>query len=159
MRPKFLFRSLVPLIAATGLLLFAAAPAIAAASSTTETVQGFTETFATANPCTGDLGTVTTTYNGVFHISFDDTGGVHVTGTLTGTFEFAPDDASLPSFTGRFTNWFGQNIGANGQGFWSTFSLTGYGSDGSVIHFNGVVQFHVSNGEIHVDFTYENCRD
>jgi hypothetical protein len=159
MRPKFLLRSLLPLIAATGLLLFAAAPAIAAGSSTTETFHGVTETFPTANPCTGDLGTVTTTYNGVLHTSFDGTGGIHVTGTLTGTFEFAPDDSSLPSFTGRFTNWFGQNIGANGQGFWSTFSLTGYGSDGSVIHFNGVVQFHFSNGEIHVDFTYENCRD
>jgi len=28
-----------------------------------------------------------------------------------------------------------------------------------VIHFNGVTQFHLSNGEVHVDFTLENCRD
>ena len=140
-------------------MLFTAAPAGAAASTDTQTFHGLTQTFVTANPCTGDLGTVTVTSNGVLHMSADATGGTHVTGTMTGTFEFQPFDASLPSFTGRFTNWFGGNIGANGQGFWSTFSLTGFGSDGSVIHFNGVTQFHMSNGEVQVDFTLANCRD
>jgi hypothetical protein len=154
-----LFRRLIPLIAATGLLLFTAAPASAAASSTTETVHRATDSFATVNPCTGDPGIVTITYNGVFHTSIDATGGTHVTGTLTGTFQFAPTNPTQPSFSGRFTNWFGGNIGANGQGFWSTFSLTGQGSDGSVIHFNGVTQFHVSNGKVHVEFALENCRD
>lgn len=159
MSTKVLLRRLIPLIAATGLLLGTAAPTSAAASSTTQTVHQFTETFATPNPCTGDLGTVTTTSNGVFHVSVDATGGTHITGTMTGTFVFVPDDASLRSFTGRFTNWFGGNIGANGQGFWSTFSITGFGSDGSVIHFNGVMQFHLSNGEIHAEFSLSNCRD
>jgi hypothetical protein len=159
MPSRNLLRRLIPLIAATGLLVFTAAPASAAASSTTETVHGVTESFPEVNPCTGDPGIVTVTYNGVFHTSIDATGGTHLTGTLTGTFEFAPTDATQPSFTGRFTNWFGGNIGANGQGFWSTFSLTGRGSDGSVIHFNGVMQFHFSNGEVHVEFTLENCRD
>lgn len=159
MPTRVLLRKLIPLIAAIGLLLPLAAPAMAAASATTETVKGVTETFATVNPCTGDPGLVTVTYNGVFHTSVDATGGTHVTGTLTGTFAFVPTDGSQPSYTGRFTNWFGGNIGANGEGFWSTFSLTGYGSDGSVIHFNGVTQFHLSNGEVHVDFTLGNCRD
>jgi hypothetical protein len=159
MSARILLRRLIPLIAATGLLFGTAAPTSAAAISKTQTVHQFTETFATPNPCTGDLGTVTTTSNGVFHMSVDATGGTHVTGTMTGTFEFVPDDASLATFTGRFTNWFGGNIGANGQGFWSTFSLTGYGSDGSVIHFNGVMQFHMSNGEIHAEFMLSNCRD
>jgi hypothetical protein len=159
MSTRVLLRRLIPLIAATGLLLSAAAPASAAASTDTQTFHQLTQSFETANPCTGDLGIVTTVSNGVLHMSADATGGTHVTGTLTGTFEFAPYDASLPSFTGRFTNWFGGNIGANGQGFWSTFSLTGYGSDGSVIHFNGVMQFHMSNGEVHVEFTLGNCRD
>ena len=159
MSTRVLLRRLIPLIAATGLLLFTAAPTGAAASTDTQTFHGLTQTFETANPCTGDLGTVTTTSNGVFHMSADATGGTHVTGTMTGTFEFQPFDTSLPSFSGRFTNWFGGNIGANGEGFWSTFSLTGYGSDGSVIHFNGVTQFHMSNGEVHVEFTLANCRD
>ena len=156
---KVLLRRLIPLIAATGLLLVTAAPISAAASSTTQTFHGLTQSFETPNPCTGDLGTVTTTSNGVIHMSADATGGTHVTGTMTGTFEFVPNDTSLPSYTGRFTNWFGGNVGANGEGFWSTFSLTGYGSDGSVIHFNGNTQFHLSNGEVHVEFSLTNCRD
>jgi hypothetical protein len=159
MPTTLLLRRLIPLIAVTGLLLLTAAPASAAASATTETVHGVTDTFPTVNPCTGDPGIVTLTYNAVFHTSTDATGGTHLTGTMTGTFAFVPDDATQPSYTGRFTNWFGGNIGANGEGFWSTFSLTGYGSDGSVIHFNGVMQFHLSNGEVHVDFTLGNCRD
>jgi hypothetical protein len=159
MSTRVLLRRLIPLIAATGLLLFTAVPTSAAASTDTQTFHQLTQTFVTANPCTGDLGTVTITSNGVLHMSADATGGTHVTGTMTGTFEFQPNDASLPSFTGRFTNWFGGNIGAIGQGFWSTFSLTGFGSDGSVIHFNGVTQFHMSNGEVQVDFTLANCRD
>ncbi len=78
---------------------------------------------------------------------------------LSGTDSGGWSTSGQPSYSGRFTNWFGGNIGANGQGFWSTFSLTAWGSDGSVIHFNGVTQFHYSNGELHVDFTLENCRD
>jgi len=159
MPTRILLRRLIPLIAAMALLLSAAGPTSAAASTDTQTFHNVTQSFVTANPCTGDLGTVTLTTNGVIHMSADATGGTHVTGTMTGTFEFAPFDASLPSFTGRFTNWFGGNIGANGEGFWSTFSLTGYGSDGSVIHFNGNMQFHMSNGVVHVEFTLENCRD
>lgn len=159
MSTKGLLRRLIPLIAATGLLLVTAAPISAAATTTTQTFHGVTQSFAAANPCTGDLGTVTTTSNGVIHLSADATGGTHLTGTMTGTFEFVPNDASLPSYTGRVTNWFGGNVGANGQGFWSTFSLTGYGSDGSVIHFNGVTQFHLSNGVVQVEFSLANCRD
>jgi hypothetical protein len=156
---RALSRRLIPIIAATGLLLLGAAPASAAASATTETFHSVTQTFPALNPCTGDPGTVTVTSNGVLHMSADVAGGTHVTGTMTGTFVFVPSDASLPSYTGRVTNWFGSNLGANGVGFWSTFSLTAYGSDGSVIHINGVMQFHFSNGDIHVDFTLLNCRN
>jgi len=158
MPTRLLLRRLIPLIADTGLLLLTVAPASAAANATTETVHGVTATFPTVNPCTGDPGLVTVTYNGVFHTSADATGGTHVTGTVTGTFAFVPTDVTRPSYTGRVTNWFGGNIGGNGEGFWSTFSITAYGSDGSVIHFNGVMQFHLSNGEVHVDFTLGNCR-
>jgi hypothetical protein len=77
MPSRLLLRRLIPLIAATGLLVFTAAPASAAASSTTETVHGVTESFPTVNPCTGDPGIVTVTYNGVFHTSIDATGGTH----------------------------------------------------------------------------------
>lgn len=151
-------RKLLPLVATVVLLLGFAGPA-AAATAVTQTVHNFTQTFVEENPCTGDLATVTTTYNGVFHMSTDDAGGVHVTGTLTGTFELVPLDTSLPSYTGRFTQWFGGNVSANGEGFWVTFRINGTGSDGSVLMLNAVQQLHVSNGELHVDFLKLNCRD
>jgi hypothetical protein len=159
MSTRVLLRRLVPLIAAMALLLTAAGPTGAAASTDTQIFHQVTQTFEAVNPCTGDLGTVTLTTNGVIHMSADATGGTHITGTMTGTFEFVPYDASQPTFTGRVTTWFGGNIGANGEGFWSTISLTGYGSDGSVIHFNGNMQFHMSNGVVHVEFSLGSCRD
>ena len=159
MRMNAMLRTLLPIVAALALLGITAAPVAADNRDSTVTLHGVTETMPDANPCTGDPGLLTATYNAVFHESGDAAGGFHVTGTLTGTFEFVPTDATQPSISGRFTVWFGGNIGANGQGFWQTFSVTGNGSDGSVIQFNAVAQFHYSNGEIHVDFSLENCRD
>lgn len=76
-----------------GLLVGLMAPAAyGKADTSTETVQGFTETFADANPCTGDTGDVTVTYNGIFHFTIDPNEGEHFTGTQTGTFVFEPDD-------------------------------------------------------------------
>jgi len=141
-----------------GLVVALSAPAAAAqAIAFTETVQGFTETFSDVNPCTGDPGQLTVTYNGVFHVTEDPNGGFHVTGTQTGTFSFVPDDGGLPSYTGRFTVWFGGNITSNGEGFWVTFRVKGSGSDGSELLFNAVEQIHFSNGELHVEFFMGNC--
>jgi hypothetical protein len=141
-----------------GLVVAMSASAASAQSNTfTETVRGFTETFAEVNPCTGDPGQVTVTYNAVFHITEDPDGGFHVTGTLTGTFTFVPDDSSLPTYTGRFTNWFGGNVSSNSEGFWETFRVNGTGSDGSTLVFNAVEQIHFSNGELHVEFSLANC--
>jgi hypothetical protein len=141
-------------------LLFALIPGTASAQATsfTETVRGVTETFPEVNPCSGATGTVTVTYNAIFHVTDDPQGGFHITGTQTGTFTFVPNDASEPSFTGRFTTWFGGNVSTNTDGFWSTFRVRGTGSDGSTLLFNAVEQFHVSNGEVHVEFFLENCR-
>jgi hypothetical protein len=141
-----------------GLVVAMMAPAAFAKANTfTETVHGFTETFPDVNPCTGDPGQLTVTYNGVFHITDDPNGGFHVTGTNTGTFTFVPDDPSLPSYTGRFTVWFGGNVTSNSDGFWVTFRVKGTGSDGSELVFNAVEQIHFSNGEVHVEFSMENC--
>jgi hypothetical protein len=140
------------------LLAMVATTASAGADTFTETVHGVTETFADVNPCTGDPGQLTVTYNAVFHITEDPNGGSHVTGTTTGTFVFVPEDSSLPTITGRFTDWFGGNITANNEGFWETFQIKGTGSDGSKIALNAVVQFHFSNGEIRMEFERFNCR-
>jgi len=151
-------RRIVLLACLTGLLVAVVAPAAVAQSTAfTETVQGVTETFTDVNPCTGDPGTITVTYNGIFHITEDPQGGLHITGTQTGTFSFAPDDPTLPSYTGRFTVWFGGNVGANGEGFWETFSVRGIGSDGSTLLFTEVEQFHFANGEVQVEFSNASC--
>ena len=151
-------RRIALLACSAGMLVGMVAPsAYAQANTFTDTVKGITETFPEVNPCTGAAGTVTITFNAIFHITEDPQGGFHVTGTQTGTFTFIPNDASEPSYTGRFTTWFGGNVGANGEGFWATFRLRGTGSDGSTLLFNAVEQFHLSNGEVHVQFSLESC--
>ena len=148
--------ALVAVLAA--LVLAMVAPAASAQANTfTETVHGFTETFPDENPCTGGPGQLTVTYNGVLHITEDPSGGFHLTTTNTGTFTFVPDDPTLPSYTGRFTIWSGGNVSSNSDGSWVTFRVKGTGSDGSELVFNAVVQFHISNGEVRVQFGMENC--
>ncbi len=152
-------RRVVLVACVAGLLVaMVASTASAQANTFTQTVQGFTESFPDLNPCTGDPGQVTVTYNGVFHITEDPNGGFHVTGTLTGTFQFVPDDPSLPSYAGRFTDWFGGNVTSNGEGFWETFRINGTGSDGSKLVLNAVTQIHFSNGQLRVEFLKFNCR-
>ena len=110
MRPKLI---LVLLLIAAAVLVAAPAgsSAGAGAESFTQTFKNVTEVSTDSNPCTGDLGTLTLTYNGVFHVT-ELTSGIGAgtfwaTGTLTGTFSFVPFDSSKPSYTGRFTTWFG----------------------------------------------------
>jgi hypothetical protein len=136
---------------AAGLLLAMAAPALAGgpAQTFTETVKDVTETFPEVNPCTGDEGTVTITYNGVFHVTELASGEFHLTGTLTGTFVFIPDDPELPTFSGRFTSWFGENHNPNEAAATTTFRVRGTGSDGSTINFHAVS--HITADTI--DFT------
>ena len=136
---------------AAGLLLSGAAAALAVgpAQTFTQTFKNVTETFPEVNPCTGDQGTVTITYNGVIHITELASGEFHITGTLTGTFEFVPNDPELPTFTGRFTNWFGENHNLNEAAATFTFSVRGTGSDGSRINFHAVS--HITADTI--DFT------
>jgi hypothetical protein len=149
-----LFLLLVPLL--LGLM---AGPALAQATSTTIPFHGVTEEFEDVNPCTGEPATIRITYNGVFHESTAADGSLHVTGTQTGTVVLTPEDPTLPSYTGRFTVWFGGNINSPNEGFWETFSVRLIGSDGSRLTLNEVEQFHVSaTGEITVDFSNVNCR-
>ncbi len=133
-----------------------------------------TETFHDVIPCLGEGGvgaTITTTENGVFHVTaagIDDQGTpdpeddvfippYHVTGTFTGTFEAVPDDSSLPTFTGHFTQWFGEN--SNTKNFAATFTFTviGRGSDGSVLKFHETAHFSVSAQGATLEFDKPRC--
>jgi hypothetical protein len=146
-----MMRRMLAIGLAAGLLLAGAAPALAGgpAQTFTETFKNVTETIPEVNPCTGDEGTVTITYNGVIHITQLASGEFHITGTLTGTFVFVPDDSELPTFTGRFTNWFGENHNRNEAAATFTFSARGTGSDGSTLNFHAVS--HITADTI--DFT------
>lgn len=150
-----LFLLLIPLL--LGLM---AGPALAQATSTTVPFHGVTEEFQDVNPCTGEPATIQITYNGVFHESTGADGSVHVTGTQTGTVVLTPEDPSLPTYTGRFTIWFGGNFNSSQTvGFWETFRVRLIGSDGSRLLLNEVEQLHISaTGEVTVEFTNVNCR-
>ncbi len=168
-------RSKVSLVAvATGLVL-AATAGTAAAKPVTFTFheKGSTETFRDVIPCLDDEvpATITTTENGVFHVTaagIDDQGTpdpeddtfippYHVTGTFTGTFEAVPDDASFPTFTGHFTQWFGENVNASNVAATFTFTVIGRGSDGSVLRFHDTAHFSATPQGATLEFDKPRC--
>ena len=134
-----------------------ALPAQAGATSQTLTIHNGTDTFVDVNPCTGDPATITITFNAVMHLTFLESGAVHGTETQTGTFQLVPIDPSLPSFTGRFTEWDGFN--ANSRNFAATFTfhIIGEGSDGSTLRFHEVAHFSVSASGMTVEFDRPRC--
>jgi hypothetical protein len=135
-----MLRRLVVGLLATGLFLVAA-PAFAQPPTTVTTNQkGLVETFVDVLPSCdedGPLYTITTTSNLVMKETIFDDGRVHATFTQTGTFVAVPlEDPSLPSFTGRFTQWGGFNQNGTTVNGTFTFSLRGTGSDGSIVTIN-----------------------
>lgn len=131
------FRQALVLLGLAALLVLPAAPAFAQAKTFTTTSAG-THTDPASNPCTGDPGTFTITYTGVFHITQNAAGGTRTTGTLTGTFTFDTTDPARPDYTGRFTETFGDNSTSNTQLATSTFTVRGTGTDGSTVRFHTV---------------------
>jgi hypothetical protein len=133
------------------------------------------ETFHDVIPCLGDegaLATITVTESGVFHVTaagIDENDPAdpeddvfippyHVTGTFHGTFVAVPDDDSLPTFRGRFTQWFGEN--SNRKNFTATFTFTviGHGDDGSVIKFHDTAHITMNaHGDVTVEFDKPLC--
>lgn len=124
-----------------GLVFLSAAPALAGPpTTTTTTTQNLVETFVDVIPTCEEGGppyTITTTSNLVEHETVFADGRVHATFTQTGTFTAVPlQDPSLPSFTGKFTQWGGFNQSGKTVNGTFTFSLHGTGSDGSTISIN-----------------------
>ncbi len=142
-----LYRLVVSLIAAVGLLVVAV-PAFAAPPTTTTTHEkGLVETFVDVVPTCeggGPLYTITTTSNSVFHETVFADGRVHATFTQTGTFSAVPlEDPSLPSYTGKFTQWGGFNENGTTVNGTFTFNIRGVGSDGSTFTNHHVEHFNV----------------
>jgi hypothetical protein len=108
------------------------------AETFTATFKDVAQVFPDMNPCSGATGTVASTESGVFHLTMHPDGHLHLTGTFTAPFVFTPDDPTEPTYTGRYTIWFGENHNANMANATFTFSVRGVGSDGSRLVFTVV---------------------
>lgn len=153
---------LVPLVAAMALLLVSATSAFAKPVTFTFHEKQATESFPTEpedEECFGSSGTITITYNAVFHVTaaeadFGDpsdpeddvfTPPFHVTFTQAGRFVIELE--SGVTYTGHFSIWGGFNVNdpdeTHGAGTF-TFHATGKGSDGSQVRLKGVDHFNMT---------------
>jgi hypothetical protein len=144
-------RSLTLLFAAAALLLSAPA-ASAGAESFTDIQRDLTESF-TETACVGDAD-VTITYDFVSHLTGLDNGTYHLTGTTTGTITAVADDVT---YTGHFTQRFGEN--GNSMNFEETVAFTLHlaGTDGSRITFTEVFHFTVTPTGVEAGFDKPLC--
>jgi hypothetical protein len=136
------------------LTLAVASPAVARATSFTQTFHNATEVIADVIPCTDEPATITVTYNGVFHINSLPDGEFWTTFTETGTFVAVPVDPTQPTLTGRFTVWGNFNLNERNQN--STFTFTVRASDGTVFHETAHFTMN-ANGEITTLFDKPSC--
>jgi hypothetical protein len=169
-------RTKAPLVALFTGLLLAVMSGTAAARPVTMTFheKNETETFRDVIPCLGEEpapATITTVESGVFHVTaagIDDQGTpapdddtfippYHVTGTFTGTFTAVPDDPSLPTFTGHFTQWFGENVNRQNVAATFTFTIIGQGSDGSILKFHDTAHFSATPQGATLEFDKFRC--
>jgi hypothetical protein len=150
------------LAATTGLALGSGAGAV----SLTQNFIDSTQTFPVPSLCGSGNGTLTFTFNAVFHVTFLTSGVGAGTGwgtfTQTGTFVFTPFDPTLPTFTGMLTGWDGFNFNLNNFAFTSIFVVHATGSDGSTLTFHDAMHITIlnplsSNPNIVVSFDKPSC--
>lgn len=157
---RLLLRGTVAFVAIVCLLLLTVSSAFAdgnGATTFTQTFHNAVDTFPDTNPCTGVPGTLTITYNGVFHFTVNKAGDFWDTGNQTGDFVFIPADVSQPSYTGHFHIWFGDSINNQNQVDHMTFAVNGVGSDGSTLTFHEVAHFSVSASGMVETFDKPTC--
>jgi len=155
MRAKFAVAVLVVAVAAL-VAVPVASPAGAGALSFTQNWHNVTETSTDVNPCTGAPGTLTLTYNAVFHLTMLENGTYWATFTQTGAFSFVPFDSSQPSYTGHFTVWDGDNWNNRNTTETVTFMVRGTGSDGSTLMFHEVG--HISTSASGATLSFDKLR-
>jgi hypothetical protein len=134
-------------------LLVAAPPALAETEVFTVTEKDVTETFKDTLPCVGRA-TITINYNSVFHATELEDGTYHLTGTLTGTFTAKTKSVT---YSGHFTQWFGENSNKKSFNGTFTFHVAGSGTDGSKINFQETAHFSVSASGATVEFDKARC--
>ena len=142
------------------LCLVLAIPAMAGGATTmTVTAKNQSMSFPNDPPlCGSPPGIVTLTFNSVFHFTVQPDGMTFSdTGTQAGSFAFAPTDPSLPSASGRFSDWFGDHgvatFGPTGpingtDTSMGTMNLQGTFSNGTTIDAHSVMKgvFNIVGG-------------
>jgi hypothetical protein len=109
---------------------------------------------ADSNPCTGDTGTLTMTYNDIFHGTINKTGSWFA-GTVEGTIEFAPDNPAAVTYSGHFAAWFGDENNLRNDVEHSTFNAHLTGTDGTTVGVHDNAQAAMNaNGVITVSFDH-----
>ncbi len=148
---------LTVVVLALGALAPSAAAAGAGAQSSTQTIQNATQSFPMPNPCTGAMGMVTITFNGVFHATLLTSGigaGTYwATGTQAGTLAFVPNDPSQPSYSGQFAVWFGDNNNLQNGAETVTLNIRMIGTDGSILNYHDVS--HVNTTASGMTFSFD----
>lgn len=108
----------------------------------------------TANPCTGEEGTLTAVAsNEVFHITTQADGQFWATGTAEGTVTFTPVAAGGAVYSGHFATWFGEALNQknhieHGTG---TFVLRAANGSQVVVHMNSHLSTNAA-GEVTAEF-------
>jgi hypothetical protein len=150
-RNRTMKSKLVAITLAAGMMpllsLFGTARAHAAgagASSYTQTFNNQTDVSSSFSPCTGVQGTLTQTYNDLFHVTTLAGGEFWATFTQTGSISFVPYDSSQPSYSGHFTVWGGDNLNQQNATGTFTFNVRLAGTDGSVITQHEVAHYTVT---------------
>ena len=163
MIPSILLRKFgicVSLIAVLGLATFASTASAQAngAQTFTQVNKNVVQSGPAGNPCTGDPGTLTTTFDDVFHLTINATGGEEATLAITGSAVFVPSDPSLPTYTGHFTLFFGNENNLQNSVEQKTSNIEAIGSDGSHLkeHQNVEVTMN-ANGVVTVSFDKMFC--
>jgi hypothetical protein len=144
-------RSLTLLFAAAALLLSAPA-ASAGAESFTVIEKGVTESF-TETACVGPAD-VTITYNFAFHVTVLDDGTYHLTGSSAGTVTAV---AGNVTYTGHFTQRFGENGNLMNGEETVAFTLHLTGTDGSRITFTEVFHLMITPTGVETSFDKPLC--
>ena len=139
-------------------VMFATAAGVMAAPPTTFTVvdKDVVETFRDDVGVCGVPGWVTITYNGVFHATEFSDGRIHFTGTSTGTVVYAGDNGV--TYSGHFTQWFGEHVNTRNEVGTATFRVNMKGDDGSRLTMHLLGHFTLNaNGEVTSEFSNERC--
>ena len=160
-------RRLLTFLVLAGATLIAATAVQAGSPPVTFTETGaFTETFPDVVPCREDLGAyaITITARGVFHVTAagieedgDPVPPYRVSGGATGSVVAVPSDGTGSTFTGRFTDRFGETEKITHSTGMSVFSVRLTGSDGSRVSFHLVSHYTINANGVEFGFEKPRC--